>query len=90
MAATFEIDSSRTLVKQFGKDRFVKRYLDYYIKERANFGADTILVEDVAFGSSALHTDEEERTRKVARLKRFSQLIPSKLWNLLGVVWLQD
>lgn len=88
MAATFEIDSSRSIVKLFGKDRYIKKYLDYYIKERDSLHTSG-LVEDLHLETNAENVDED-RQRKVARLRRFSQLIPSKLWDLLAVMWLQD
>ena len=90
MTATFEIDSSRLLVRQYGKDRYIKKYLDYYIKERDSLELGGIVIEHFFVTPSAENAEEDERQRKIARLRRFSQLIPSKLWDLLAVVWLND
>ena len=89
MAATFEIDSSRLLVRQFGKDRYVKN-LDYYIKERESMCLPEKSVEDIRFQATNEGVEDDERTKKISRLRRFSQLIPSKLWDLLAVMWLHD
>ncbi len=90
MTATFEIDSSRLLIRQYGKDRYIKKYLDYYIKERDSLELGGIVIEDYFVTPSVENAEEDERQRKIARLRRFSQLIPSKLWDLLAVVWLND
>jgi len=74
---SLELDHHTQLIKYCRKDKFVRKFIEYQIKE-----SEQLILLEKEIGK------EEEFIKRTARMNKIYELLPKSTWDVITLVWL--